>query len=67
MVVATKVARVEVGGGNPPLEKGVKMFELAQLNLFTLEVRKAGGGGEPLAIHRHVLAGAGSGGDGVRV
>ena len=35
------------------------MFEFAQLNLFTPEVRK--GGGEPLAIDRHVLAGAGTG------
>ena len=39
------------------------MFELAQLNLFTPEVRR--GGGKPLAIHRHVLAGAGTGGGGV--
>ena len=32
-----------MGGGDPPSEKGVKMFELAQLNLFTPEVRKGGG------------------------
>ena len=28
----------------PPLEKGPKMFQLAQLNLFTPEKKKGGGG-----------------------
>ena len=52
-------------GETPPPhpEKGMKMFELGQLNLFTPEKKK--GGGQPLAIHRHVLASAGTGGDGV--
>ena len=41
LVVATTVARAEVGGGAPPpSEKGVKMFELAQVNVFPPEVRK---------------------------
>ena len=39
------------------------MFELAQLNLFTPEKKK--GGGHPLAIHRQLLVGAGTRGDGV--
>ena len=39
----------------PPLEMGVKMFELAQTNLFT----------HPLAVRRQLLARAGLGGDGV--
>ena len=51
------------GEATPPSEKGVKMFELAQHNLFTQEVKK--GGGEALAIHRHVPAGAGTWGDAV--
>ena len=42
--VATRVARVEMGGDTPPPEKGVKMYELAQLNLFSPEVKKGGGG-----------------------
>ena len=33
--VATGVARAKQGGAPPPSEKGVKMFELAQLNVFT--------------------------------
>ena len=45
VVVATAVARAEVGGGDPPSENAVKMFELAQLNLFTPEVTRGGGGG----------------------
>ena len=63
--VATGVARAEMGGDAPPSPpaKGVKMFELAQLNLLTPEVKK--GGGQPLAIHRRMLAFAGTGGDGV--
>ena len=63
------------GGGNgscrgrnggrppPPPEMGVKMFELAQLNLFTPERKKGGGG--PLAFHRQLLVRAGLGEDGV--
>ena len=47
----------EVG---PPPEKGVKMFELAQTNIFSPERKK--GGGRPLAIRRQLLAGAGLGG-----
>ena len=39
----------------------MKTFELAPLNLFTPQKKR---GGEPLAIHRHVVAGAGVGGDG---
>ena len=31
------------GETTPPSEKGVKMFELAQLNLFTPDVKKGGG------------------------
>ena len=42
----------------PPPEKGPKMFELAQLNLFTFQKKE--GGGRPLAIHHHVLAGDGT-------
>ena len=42
--VATGVAWEEMGGDAPPPEKGVKMFELAQLNLFTPEGKKGGGG-----------------------
>ena len=41
--VATRVAGEEMGGDAPPLEMGVKMYELAELNLFTPE-RKRGGG-----------------------
>ena len=59
--VATAVAREETGGDTPPTEKGVMMIELTQLNLFTPEVKK--GGGQPLAIHPHVLAGTGTWGD----
>ena len=65
--MATGVAGAgeEMGGGAPPPpEMGVKMFELAQTNLFTPE-RKKGGGGHPLAIHPRLMAGAGFGGDGV--
>ena len=62
--VATGVAWAEMGGAPPPLEKGVKMFELAQLNLLSPEKKKAGGG-QPLANHRHVLVGAGTRADGV--
>ena len=42
--VATGVAWAEMGGDAPPPppEKGVKMFELVQLNLFTPEVKKGG-------------------------
>ena len=41
--VGTGVAREEMGGDPPPpREMGVRMFELAQLNLFTPE-RKGGG------------------------
>ena len=44
LVVATGVAREEEGGSPPPpSEKGVKMFELAQLNVFTPDVKKGGG------------------------
>ena len=52
-----------MGGGAPPPppEKGVKMFKLAQTNIFTPE-RKKGGGGHPLAIRRQFLARAGLGG-----
>ena len=42
----------------------MQIFELAQLNLFPPE-KKRGGGGQPVVIHGHVLAGAGAGGDGV--
>ena len=41
------------------------MFDLAQINVFTREVRKGGGGGEPLAVHRPLMAGAGTWGGGV--
>ena len=44
----------------PPPQMGVKMFELAQTNIFTPERKK--GGGRPLAIRRPVLVGAGVGG-----
>ena len=45
----------------PPQKKmGVKMFELAQTNIFTPERKK--GGGHPLAIRRPLLAGARLGG-----
>ena len=44
----------------PPPERGVKMFELAQTNIFTPERKK--GGWHPLAIHRPLLVGAGLGG-----
>ena len=43
-----------------PPERGVKMFELAQTNIFMHEWKK--GGGHPLAIRRPLLAGAGLGG-----
>ena len=43
-----------------PPEMGVKMFELAQTNIFTPERKK--GGGHALAIRRSLLAGAGLGG-----
>ena len=42
VVVATGVAPAEVGGGDLASEKGVRMFELAQLKLLTDEVRKGG-------------------------
>ena len=32
-----------MGGDPPPPEKGVKMFELAQLNLFSPEKKRGGG------------------------
>ena len=44
----------------PPRERGVKMFELAESNIFTPELKK--GGGHPVAIRRPLLAGAGRGG-----
>ena len=43
-----------------PPTRGVKMFELAQTNIFTPERKKVGG--HPLAICRPLLAGAGLGG-----
>ena len=45
----------------PPPKRGVKMFQLAQINLFTPE-RKSGGG-HPLAIRCQLLAGSGLRGD----
>ena len=45
---------------HPPPEMRVKMFELAQTNIFTPEWKK--GGGHPLAIRRQLLAGLGLGG-----
>ena len=43
-----------------PPERGVKMFQLAQTNIFTPERKK--GGGHPLAIRRPLLARARLGG-----
>ena len=42
LVVATGVAREEEGGSAPPSERRVKMFDLAQINVCTPEVRKGG-------------------------
>ena len=42
LVVATRVARAEMGGAPPPSDKGVKMFELAELNVFIPKVRRGG-------------------------
>ena len=56
LVVATGVAREEEGGSPPPpSEKGVKMFQLAQLNVFAPDVKKEGrgtGGASPCASRR---------------
>ena len=49
----------------PPPERGVKMFELAQTNIFTPD--RKNGGGHPLAIRRPLLARAGLGGGVERV
>ena len=47
----------------PPLRKGAKMFELAEVK--SSPERSQNGGGEPPVVHRHVLAGDGTGGYGV--
>ena len=49
-----------MGEGGPPPKRGVKMFELAQTNIFTPERKE--GGGHPLSIRRPLLARAGLGG-----
>ena len=62
--VATEVSGEEMGEHAPalPPEMGVKMFESAQLNLFTPRGKM---GGHPLAIYHQLLAGVWLGGDGV--
>ena len=49
------------GEAAPPSAKGVMMFELARLNVFTPDIKEGGA----LAVHLHVLASDGTGGYGV--
>ena len=46
----------------PPPEMGVKMFELAQTNIFTPERKKRGGGGTHWRFVPHCWQGLGFGG-----
>ena len=48
--MATGNARGKSGQAASPSDKGVKMFELAQFNVFTPNVKKRGGGGRAFPV-----------------